>query len=275
MHYLNDRWVKTEDLVVSAFDLAVVRGFGVFDFLRTYANKPFLLKEHLDRFYNSAHLLELTIPKTKKELEKTVYEGIRKNAFPETNIRLILTGGVSNDSLTVNKPSLLIIFTEGHRYPDERYTKGVKVISYNASRMFPMAKSLNYMMAIIALQKARKQGALEAIYTEKGVIYEGTTSNFFVVIEGVLVTPKKDVLSGVTRELVIRLAKKIGLPVEERALHASEMAKFDEAFITASNKEIMPVVAIDDRKVGDGRVGTVTKKLMKEFKAFISGIIAT
>lgn len=265
-HYLNGRWVDSQNLKISAFDLSLLRGFGVFDFLRTYNRKPFLLKDHLDRLFNSAKILGIKIPKIKKEIEKIVFEGIKKNPKAELNIRLLVTGGIGPDSVTPGQPSLIVIFTEAVDYPKEYYQKGVKVITYPAERIFPKAKSLNYLAGIVALQKAKKQKAVEAIYIDKnGRILEGTTSNFFAVINNQLVTPKEEILFGITRKVVINLAKKLKIPVKEEDLYLSQIKNFSEAFLTASNKEIMPVVRVDNKMIGNGRVGEITKRLMKEF----------
>jgi len=271
IHYLNDNWVDDEGLKISAFDLSFLRGFGVFDFLRTYNRKPFRLTDHLDRLFNSAKILGIKIGKTKKEIERIVLAGIKKNLAGELNIRLVVTGGVGPDSITPGKPSLIVMFTPVVAYPKKYYTKGVKVITYPAQRLLPQAKSLNYLEGIIALQKAKKEKAVEAVYTAYGKIFEGVTSNFFAVINGKLVTPKNEILPGVTKKVVLSIAKRLKIGVEEREIKLSEIKNFQEAFLSASNKEIMPVVRIDETIVGNGRVGKITQRLMKEFRQMTLG----
>jgi len=268
IHYLNGSWVDDENLKISAFDLSVVRGFGVFDFLRTYNKKPFGLGDHSERLFRSAKSLGITILKTKKEIGQIVNEGIEKNqkAVSDFNIRLVITGGVGKDSLSLGKSSLIIIFAKAIDYPQKYYQQGVKVITFKNTRTIPQAKSLDYQTAIIALQKAKKEKAVEAIYvSDKSKILEGTTSNFFAVIDDRLVTPKDNILLGITRKVIIDLAKKLKIRIFEKDIHSSQIKMFSEAFITASNKEIMPVVKIDEMVVGNGRVGKITKQLMKEF----------
>jgi branched-chain amino acid aminotransferase len=266
-HYLNHRWVKKEALKISAFDLAVTRGFGAFDFLRTYNKKPFFLEAHLDRFFNSLSILEIKPLKTKREIEKIIKEGIQRNNFEETNIKIIQTGGESDDGITPKgKYSFIVMFTPATLYPKQYFEKGIALITYPFSRLFPEAKSLNYLAGVLAIKKAKKQKAVEALYVDKEKIYECVTSNFFAVLGEKIVTPKKNILLGITRKVVIDLAKKLGFQVEERDLFLKEIPKFSEAFITASNKEIMPVVKIDEKKIGTGGVGKITKALMKEFK---------
>lgn len=268
MHYLNGDWVEEKDLKISAFDLSVIRGFGVFDFLRTYNRKPFLLEPHIDRFFNSAKELGIVLPKSKEEIAAIVAEGIAKNSLSDFNIRMVATGGVGPDGVTPGTPSLIVMFTEAHDYPAHFYEKGVKVITYPHLRTFPTAKTLNYLAAIVALQMARNNDAIEAVYTDNALrILEGTTSNFFAVLNGRLVTPKNDILIGITRGVVLELAHELGVTVEEREISTSEIPTFQEAFITASNKEVMPVVMIDEVTIGDGVVGQITQSIRKRYTA--------
>lgn len=267
LHYLNGKWVRAGNLHISVFDLSVIRGYGVFDFLRTYKNKPYLLEDHIDRFYHSAKLLEMKTPVVKADVKKIIFEGIKKNNFRETNIRMIFTGGVGPDSVTPGASQFIAMFTPAFRYPSSYYLEGICVITYPTHRLLAEAKSLNYLVGMIALQKARKQKAVEAIYCDKkGNLYEGITSNLFVYSQGVLMTPKEDVLIGITRKVIIRIAGKLKIQVKESLPNINNLSQYQEMFITASNKEIMPVVQIDGKKVGDGKVGRITKLLMKEYK---------
>ena len=267
-HYLNDSWVTTEKATISAFDLSVIRGFGIFDFLRTYHKKPFKLSEHVDRLFNSAKQLGITVPKTKSQIEKIVHEGIKKNSYRECIARIVVTGGVSPDGISKNENSTFaVLFTEATDYPKSYYTQGVKIISREFERAFPHAKSLNYLTAVNVLSEAKKENAIEVLYLDRNRhILEGTTSNFFAVVGGKLITPKEGILRGITRAVVIELARKLKIPVIESDLLYSQIELFDEAFITASNKEVMPVVKIDGTKVGSGEVGTISRRLISEYR---------
>jgi len=268
MHYLNDSWVTTEKATISVFDLSVIRGFGIFDFLRTYHKKPFKLSEHIDRLFNSAKQLGITVPKTKSQIEKIVLEGITKNSYRECIARIVVTGGVSPDGISKNENSTFaVLFTEATDYPKSYYTQGVKIISREFERSFPHAKSLNYLTAVNVLSEAKKENAIEVLYLDRNRhILEGTTSNFFAVVGGKLITPKEGILRGITRAVVIELARKLKIPVIESDLLYSQIELFDEAFITASNKEVMPVVRIDGKKVGSGEVGTISRRLISEYR---------
>lgn len=277
-HYLNGKWVKPEDLRISVMDLAVLRGFGVFDYLRTYGTEPFMLDDHLSRFENSARVLDLTIPASHSELKQIITEGIKRNGYADTGIRMVLSGGVSDDSVTPGEPTLIIIFQPVTNFAAKLYENGVKVITFPTPRHFPEAKSLNYLTAILAMQKGFKAGAIEAIYIdsdmsgrETKLIYEGTRTNFFAVTDGRLITPEQDVLKGITRKAVLKLAKDFGLEAEERPIDVAEINDFAEAFITSSDKEIMPVVTIDNATIGSGKPGPITLQLIAAFNQLTRG----
>lgn len=271
-HFVDDAWVSADDAKISLFDLSVIRGFGIFDFLRTYNRKPFMLPEHINRLFNSARLLGIVVPKTKTQIKKIVLEGIQNSSYKETIARIVVSGGVSSDGISrTDSSTFAVLFTEAKDYPEAFYTKGVTVISRQFERPFPHAKSLNYLAAVSMLAEAKKKNAVEVLYINHfGHILEGTTSNFFAVIGNKIVTPTAGILPGITRGVTMTLAKKLKIRVVESELLYSQIPLFDEAFITASNKEIMPVVAIDDMKVGNGKVGTVSRKLITAYSKLTS-----
>lgn len=271
IHYLNNKWVKKEEAKISAFDLSLTRGLAAFEFLRTYNGKPFFLDDHLNRFYNGLKILQLKPIKTKTQIKKIIYEGIKKNNFDNLNIKIIQTVGEGKEGLfpKQGEGDLIILFTSIQPYPQKFYTQGIKLITYPYLRPLPLTKSTNYLIGILALKKAREKGAFEALYTDNKKIYEGVTSNFFAVINNRLVTPKNNILLGITRKVVIKLAKKLNIKVEERDLYLKEIKNFSEAFITATNKEIMPVIEINNFKINQGRVGGVTQLLIKKWKTFV------
>lgn len=246
-------------------DLGVLRGYGVFEFLRTYNGKPFLFKEHLDRFWASAALLGIRVPYSRKEIQKAIYTLIQKNKFPETSIRIVLTGGPTPDGMYIKKPSFFILAENTMPPPASAYKKGVSVITHEYQREFPTAKVVNYMTAVKLRNLKENRAYTEILYVHNDKVLEATTSNFFIIKGSTLITAKDNILIGTTRNFVISLAK-AHFAVEEREVGKKEIWEADEAFLTATNKQILPVVSVDNSPVGDGKVGAHTKILMELFE---------
>jgi len=262
--------VTTIDRVkISPYDLGVLRGYGVFDVMTTENGKPFLFEEHWKRFVNSAKELHLKIPVSKEEHERILKKLIAFNKFKKSTMRTVLTGGFSDDGFSLcSNETFLVMIEKFHELPREVYEKGAKVITVDNKRDFPHAKITNYMVAIKNQEKKLKEKAFEIIYTKEGKALEASTSNLFIVKDGKIITPKGGILKGITRNLVLMLAKKSKLKVEERELKSEELFGADEVFLTATNKWIVPIVKIDKRKIGNGKVGEITKKLMKIIEDF-------
>lgn len=269
IYYIDGRFVVESEAVVSVNDLAVLRGYGVFDFLRTYGKKPFHLDDHLRRLERSARLIGLALSWSRQEIADIVQEALSRSDHSECNIRIVVTGGGSEDSITpMDRPRLMVMVTALLRMPSEWYTDGVKIITSHIERFIPGAKSINYIPGILALRDARDQGGVESLYVDGGgQVLEGTTSNFFGFVDGGLVTPDTGILPGVTREVVLDLVKD-AFPVEVRPIHKNELILMDEAFLTSSNKEILPVVRIDANTLGDGKPGSSTREVMARFRSY-------
>lgn len=267
-YYVNGEFVADNQAQISVNDLSVIRGFGVFDFLRTYNGVPFHLDDHLKRLERSARLIGLKLPHPKAEIGEIVKETLARNHHQESNIRIVVTGGLSSDGITPgDSPKLLVMVTGVKQMPAEWYTKGAKVVTSHVDRFMPGAKSINYIPAILCQAEARNQQAIEAIYVDRnGYVLEGTTSNIFVFIGDTLITPPCDrVLPGITRQVVLTMAKK-EFSVVERQLHKDEIRLFDEAFLASSIREVVPIVAIDSVQIGDGKPGSRTIKIMEMFR---------
>lgn len=270
--YLNGQYVAFDQACLPLNDLGILRGYGVFDFLRTYNGVPFRLREHVQRLQNSANLIGLSLPWSTEEIEAIAQDTLGRNNLPEANIRIVVTGGSSADFITpLGQPSLMIIVTPASEYPREYYEQGVKVITVQIERFIPRAKSLNYISAIGALQQAKLTNAVEALYVnQQGHVLEGTTTNFFVFRDSQLITPKEGILNGITRDVVLELAKN-QFEIVEQPIYYSELSSCDEAFITATNKEIMPVVQIDELHISKGKPGENTQFLMHLFHKYTRG----
>ncbi len=267
-HYIDGQFVLDSDALIPATDLAVLRGYGVFDYLRTYGGKPFHLEAHLARLQRSAALIGLDLPYSLEEINNIVLETLQRNSYAESNVRIILTGGDSDDNIMPRGDSRLVVMVTPFTHPPEAwYRDGVKVITERTERYIPEAKTLNYIPAIVALQKARAQDAIDAIYIDRsGNALEGTTTNLFAFFGDVLVTPSDGILHGITREVVLELASDL-CEVQIRDLSAEELLRADEVFITSSNKQICPVRQIDDTVIGSP--GRYTQRLMAHFNDFV------
>lgn len=264
--YINGQFLPAEQAVISVQDLSVLRGYGVFDFMRTYGGRPFHLDDHIQRLWASAAQLEIEPPCGKAEIASAVHETLKRNDYSEANVRIVITGGVSPDCITPSEqPQLMVLILPLSPCPAQWYQHGASVITLDNRRRMPQTKSINYSAAILALRKAKRQNAIEAIYTDDdGGLLEGTTSNFFVFKGNDLMTPDTGVLSGITRQVVLDLAGKV-FPMSFNPIHLDDIPNISEAFITASNKEVVPIVRINDHKVGSGLPGERTRKVMKLF----------
>lgn len=266
--YVDGRWLHPNEATVSLNDVAVLRGYSAFEALRTYDRRPFHLHDHVERLYHSAALIELHLPYARKFIDDLVYEAIERNPYRHAAIRLLVTGGESEDGVTpAGKPVLAVMITPLAERDMERFAKGVNLITSYLQRSLPEAKTSNYVAAIRALKEAARRDASDALFVnERDHVLEGTRSNFFVFRGDTLVTPGVGVLPGVTRKVVLHLAEG-RFPIEERPILLSELPEVDEAFITSSSKEITPVVRIDDVIIGDGKPGPRTYELEQRFIA--------
>lgn len=270
MCYINGSFVTEDQVWIHAADLGLVRGYAVFDYLRTYQGRPFYMKEHLLRLCYSAKEIGLSVPKTVSEMQEIIESLLQKNPPGEFGIKVILTGGMSADQLIPeDQPSLIVLMYPFKPFPKDFYTNGIKAVTTHLSRSIPKSKTLQYIPAIIALQKGRLENAMEALFlNSKNEILEATTSNFFAFKNGSLITlDSEEILFGITREVVLNLARP-HFEIRTEAVPYQEIGLLEEAFITSSNKEILPIACIDQQVVGDGKVGPRTRFLMDKFSAF-------
>ena len=268
--YHDGKIVPTEKATLPVTDLAVLRGYGVFDFLKTVNGKPFLWKEHWKRLQRSAKLLGLKIPLPEKAVREVIDRLLAKNDGQDCNIRLLLTGGVARNGLLVDEPRLYVLSEPIQKLPRKVFEKGAKVIRCSHERIVPEAKTTDY-LAAVRLQKERiRAGAVEILYVVNGRVLECSTSNFFLVKNERLITARNAVLLGTRRNLVLDLAKKAGIEIEERDVAEAELASAEEAFLTATNKNIVPVVHVDDLEIGHGKPGAVTRRLMTLFADYMA-----
>lgn len=256
---------------VSVYDVGLLRGFGIYEGLVTHNRKPFMFADHMDRMRRSAKRLELEIPYSDAEIEKAIFELIEKNIpqGKEGLLRIIETGGKAIEGIAYDpKTPTFYIVCEEFVPIEERYVQeGSAIATLEHLRQFPELKSTNYIQAVLLQRVKREKNVGEVLYVWEGRALECTGSNIFIVKDGTVITPGRDIVFGITRKVAIELAKK-EFPVEERDIIVDEIFAADEVFITGSFKEIVPVVLIDGKMVGDGKPGSVSKRIIESFREF-------
>lgn len=269
IYYVDGNFVAEDEAVLPVSDLAILRGYAVFDFLRTYNGLPFHLEAHLKRLRNSAALIGLACPWSLEELSDIVGKTLSKNDYHESNIRLLITGGDSEDSISPGQnPRLLVMVRPVAPHPEIWYEQGAKIITARLNRYIPGAKSTDYIRAIVTLKDAEAAGAIESVYVNKDdQVLEGTTSNLFAVRDNKVITPSDDILPGITRDVLLEILKP-QFPLELRPVSREELLSSDEVLIASSTKEVVPIVQVDDQIIGDRRVGPVARKVMEMFRDY-------
>ncbi|KKW19921.1 MAG: Aminotransferase class IV [Parcubacteria group bacterium GW2011_GWA2_51_10] len=269
--YLNGKILPVADACVNVYDIGLLRGFGIYEAFMTYSRKPFMLADHLARFRRSAKAMSLKVPASDEEIRSAVDALVEKSipSYKEAVIRIILTGGNALDGIEYNydTPTFYILVEEFKPFPSTLYTDGCPLTVFEQQRQFPESKTTNYIQAVLLQEAREKAGAIEILYVSNGKVLEAATSNFFIVKNGVLITAKSGILEGVTRKVTIEVARP-HFSVEIRDVSVDEMYDADEAFITSSFKEIVPIVRVGEKTIGSGKVGDVTKRLMKLFRDY-------
>jgi branched-chain amino acid aminotransferase len=278
--FMNDRLVPEEQAVVSVFDHGLLYGDGVFEGLRSYSGKVFRIDAHLDRLYDSARAICLTIPLAKEAVAKAVNDTLAANGLADGYVRLVVTRGAGSLGLDPNKtkhPQVIVIADTISLYPQEFYEQGLRIVTAATQRthsaaLSPRIKSLNYLNNIMAKLEGLQAGCVEALMlNHKGEVAECTGDNVFIVRGGRLLTPPPDagILEGITRNAVLDLARAAGIDCREATLVRHDLYTADECFLTGTADEVIPVVEIDGRRIGSGVPGPVTKRLTDEFHALV------
>jgi branched-chain amino acid aminotransferase len=277
--WLNGTLCPKKEAKIPIDDRGFLFGDGVFETMRSYGGKVFRLDKHLTRLFDSLAIVHLSIPYTSVELGKAVNDTLEANQLQEAYIRLTASrgqGGRGIDLPEKSSPTVLIVAREFVPYPPQVYREGMRVmisgIQQNLSSPTARIKSLNFLDHILARIEARERGLDEAILLNMdGFVCEGAVSNIFIVRQGTLSTPDREsgILPGVTREVIIELALREGIRIEERKVKPSELKEADECFLTNTLMEVMPVSGIDGRKVGKGKPGPLTLHLMEWYKDLV------
>ena len=278
--WMNGKLVEPQQATVSIFDHGVLYGDGVFEGLRQYHGRVFRLPDHIKRLYASARAIRLEIPYSAEELMAAINETLQANKLVDAYIRLVVTrGGGSLDISPANcgTPGVFIIAGSIAMYSEDTYRHGMAIITASTPRiaaaaLSPRIKSLNYLNNIMAKWEAIDAGVAEAVMLNHlGFVCECTADNIFIVRDGQLITPAEEsgILLGVTRSVVLELAAKARIPSRETNLTRYDLYTADECFLTGTGAEIVPVVAVDKRSIGDGKPGTITRQLTEAFHDYV------
>jgi branched-chain amino acid aminotransferase len=248
--FVNGKYVPAGQASLLVTDLAIQRGYGIFDFFKTLGNRPIFLDDHLDRFFHSAAHLRLPVGRTREEL-KTIIAGLQqRNAIPDSGIRMTLTGGYSPDGYSLSQPNLIITQAPLKGPITATCYPPVRLVTYPHCRQMPEAKTIDYLMAIWLQPYIREHEADDPLYHQNGIISECPRSNFFIVTaDNTLVTPARNILKGITRKKVLELAP-AHIRTEERDITLADLPTAQEAFITSTTKHILPVSHIDGQPIG-------------------------
>ena len=271
---VNSEIVPTSKAQLHLSDLALLRGFGLFDYFRVKEGVPLFLEDYLARFYRSAQRLNLEVPVSEEALKALIFGLLGANGEPDANVRLLLTGGYSEDGFTPAEPNLAALQHERKDYPSELFETGAKLITHEYVRDLPEVKSINYATAVRLIPEMKRAGAIEVLYHDDGQVAETSRANVFVVTQaGTLVTPAEGILEGITRKRILELTGEMDVEVEARAVTLDEVHAAREVFITSTTKGAMPIAEIDGEKVGGGQAGELTKRLGEAFSARVEAYI--
>ena len=278
--YINGEYFSKEDAKISVYDHGLLYGDGVFEGMRIYSGKVFRLQEHLIRLWESALSIGLHLPISMEQLASSVDECVAKNGLEDGYIRLIVTRGAGALGLDPNKcsdPQVIIIADSIKLYPSELYQNGLDLVTASTIRNHPAAlnpriKSLNYLNNVMAKMEGLKAGCVEALMlNHKGEVAECTGDNIFIVKHGRLSTPPIDagILEGITRNAVLELARDADIETAETTITRHDIYIADECFLTGSAAEVIAAVKLDDRVIGNGKPGPITKQLNEAFRKLV------
>ena len=274
--YVNGRYVRREEASISIYDHGFLYGDGVYEAIRAYDGIVFKLREHLDRLYESAKSIKIELPFEKQELGRIVVEVLKKNQLKSGYVRIVVSRGAGKmgvDPRNCTKPTVVIMAEPREPLFGEK-VKGISAIISSLRRtpswsLDPRIKTLNYLNNVLAKIEAIEAGVEEAIMlNEQGYVAETSTENIFVVKNGTVATPHPSlgVLRGITRDVVVRIVKELGYPLEERPITVHELFNADEVMVTGTAAEVVPVIKVSGRTVGEGKVGPIFSKITAQFR---------
>ncbi len=270
--YVNGKWVALQSATISVEDRGFQFGDGVYEVMRTYYGQVFHLTGHIERLLESADQVQIRPRETPGQIQKIIEAGCKKTGYKETKIYVQITRGIAprlHSFPKNNRPTSVYTFREMTVIPQKTRSQGVSVISVEDIRWGRChVKSLNLLPNVLAREQALQSGAYEALFVRNGWVWEGAGSNLFAILDQQIVTPPKGpfLLSGITREQVIQLGQKMGMPLREAEISLEDIYRADEVFLTGTTIEILPVVRVNGRKIGTGKPGKITQRLSSAFE---------
>lgn len=249
-------------------DLGVLRGYGLFDYFRTYNGRPFQWDWYWERFERSARILRIPIPVTKEQTRQVVSELFELQGGGDCSFRFLLTGGFTADSISMHTPNLIIISEDLHKDVPGEHERGIGVMTYEFVRDLPMLKSIDYKHLLILRQDFPEKGVSDVLFHKDGFISELSRSNVFVVNGNKLITPNENILEGITRRTVLELARP-DFEIEIRPVTLKETLEAEEVFTTSTTKRVLPITRIDDQVIGSGKIGPKSQILLDRINELI------
>lgn len=264
--YFNNHFLQYSDAKIHISDLGIQRGYSIFDYFLEMEGKIPFLEDYLDRFYSSAERLNMEVPLNKEMMKDKIAYLIQQNKFGISGIKLLLTGGYSEDLYSPSTPNFMILNLPVKRRPGD-IGDGEKLLLLDYTRHLPEVKTTFYLPSIALFPRLKETGAIEVLYHHSGLISECTRANIFLIKNNKLITPSPGVLRGITRKFVLQVARHL-MPVEEREVKLEELWESDEVFITGTSKHVAPVVEIEGRMIGSGKPGMMTKMISEAYERF-------
>ena len=274
-HLINGTFVPAATASLPITDLAILRGYGIFDYFRVKNFVPLFVRDHAERFARSAERMGMTLPVSPAQIVRDVERLVEKNGVPDAGIRLLLTGGVSPDGFSPGTPNYCVLQHAYPHYDAHLYTEGCTILLDEFTRQTPTVKTIDYAHGIRLLPQMRAAGAADVLYHQNGEILETTRANFCLVhADGTIQTRADGVLPGITKNHTLHLAREADYSVLEEPISLDDLGRASESFVTGSGKQIMPVVRVGEYVIGDGTVGPVVRDLMARFDALVERIVA-
>ena len=272
IQFFNGEFLPQEAIQFSINDVGILRGYGIFDFFRVINQVPVFMEDNLRRFEQSARIMGMNLPYSREKIASVIQELADINAFETGYIKMVMTGGETSDGFSPGKPNLAILNHPLVSPSETLFTKGVSLMTYDYTRDFPEAKSIHYAMAVRLQKYWKPAGHEDVLYHTGGKVSEVSRSNVFFFKGNRLITNEEGVLMGVTRKKVLMLAE-VDYEIVIRDFTLDELLAADEVFMTSTNKEVMPIVRLDDKVIANGKPGTKTKALLAGYRSYVEDYV--